>query len=102
VFFAAVAAAHPDLALPQWPLWHVSVAYRSRLRGLKPIPLAAWPPGVRARAQTVAREMLVGAGDTLREVWEDGDVAIHLRRAMTVAEVRGLAPEIRARRGVPA
>jgi hypothetical protein len=101
VFFAAVCREHPELALPQWPLWHVSVA-RLDPRGLRPVPLLLWTPAMHQQAGDVARTVLAHVGDVTREFWESGDVAIHLRRAMTVDEARGLASQIRARRGVPA
>lgn len=98
VFFAAVAAAHPEVDVPQWPLWHTSVCYREP-RTRRPVRLADWGVTVEAYAQAVAADTLAGVGDSAGQVWERGQVALHLRRAMTVAEARGLAAQIRARRG---
>jgi hypothetical protein len=97
VFFTAVCREHPDLGLPQWPLWHVSVAYLSPL-GRHPVSVALWTRETRQDAIRTAYEVLRDVGMPERQVQEDGVVAIHLRRAMTVAEATGLRSLIRARR----
>jgi hypothetical protein len=91
-----VRLAHQDLGLPQWPLWHCSVAYHSPLTG-RPVSRLLWVPETTRRVRRIARETLRGVGDHALAHWEPGGVALHLRVPMTVTEALGLKDIILAR-----
>lgn len=55
-----------------------------------PLPPARWTPRDAERARHVAYHALLRVGDSTRERWEYGERALHLRRACTAAEIRGL------------
>jgi hypothetical protein len=62
-------------------VWHCSVAVKVDF------PLA--------RRETIAREVLEGAGDPRLGEWtEDAPLAYHLRRRLTDAEARDIGPAI--------
>jgi hypothetical protein len=93
-----VRLAHAAHGLPQWPLWHVSVALRAPRTG-RPVALLYWTADTRRRVEAAARAALGGVGDAGSEHWERGVIALHLRRAMTPAEAEGLRAPIVARYG---
>lgn len=88
--------AHPALGLPQWPLWHASIAVHAPLNG-KPVQRLYWVPWTVGLARAALETALVGVGDHTQPVWETGLLAEHLRIPMTADEAAGLRELILAR-----
>lgn len=53
-----------------------------------PVPRARWTPAGVEIVKAICLKAIRGVGDVSRAHWEDGDVALHLRRPMTPAEAK--------------
>jgi hypothetical protein len=73
------------------PLWHVSASIQSTAG---PVPLNRWSEWDRAQMHRYCLTMLVGIGDAMRQKWEYGARAIHLRRVLSDEEAEGLGGSI--------
>ncbi len=67
-------------------MWHVSVA-RIHRSMIKLLPLKEWPGAVKAGAEALARRVILGRGQDWEFV-ELGDSALHLRRRLSVDEMK--------------
>lgn len=74
-------------------MWHASISRRASL-GPYTISTNEWTPEVRAQARSRLFELLadVGGGMTVIEVVEPQRLALHMKRALTEAEVATLDP----------
>jgi hypothetical protein len=59
------------------------------------LPVREWSPEQRQAVERKAVEMLDGVGDTTQAHWQQGSLALHLRRPMTMAEALQLPPPVR-------
>lgn len=72
-------------------MWHASLALHAPISD-RPLGITRWKPQDAAKARELAYHALRGVGDMRQEKWEYGEVALHLRRACTAAEIAALPP----------
>ena len=58
-------------------------------------PVRSWSPEQRLAVQRKAVELLSGVGDLSAEHWQQGSLALHYRRPMTLKEALALPPPVR-------
>jgi hypothetical protein len=68
------------------PVWHVSVARIARSMD-RILLVAEWPPNVLRQARDIQRRVLGGVGGEWQRE-EIGESAIHLRRRLSVEEMK--------------
>lgn len=65
-------------------MWHVSIAFLKEPEGT--LAFARWGPSLLARARDVGLHLLLGVGEG--STWiHRGNIAIHVRRSLTDAEI---------------
>jgi hypothetical protein len=69
------------------PVWHASIAPRSKSLAVQP-----------ERLRAIAEEVLTGVGDAAAGEWmELGEIAVHLRRRLSAAEAATVGPVVDVR-----